>query len=140
MRSGTALVVRDVRLGGRDLVHYNVIVSPFDGSFDLRSLVARTDDEAVVLRAHVFVDVEWDAHTLSAAAFLAALAHELDRSVRRPCLCVLAEFRDPLVYLAEERLVLCLAGKAVLKPHTGLVPQPGSSPASRAALPLLKPG
>ena len=123
MRSGAAWVVRDVGLGGRDLVDHDVMLSPFDGSFDLRSLVARTDDESVVLRADAVVDVEWDAHALSAAAFLAALAHELDRSVRRPCLRALTEFLDLLVYLAEKGLVLCLTGKAVLEAHTDFVPQ-----------------
>jgi lincosamide nucleotidyltransferase A/C/D/E len=67
--------------------------------------VARPDDEAVVLRARALVHLDRDANALAAAAPLAAFAHEVDRAVRRSGLGSLAQLRDPLVHLAEERFV-----------------------------------
>jgi hypothetical protein len=89
---------------------------------ELGRLVARPDDEAVILRADAVVDVEGDADPLSTPTFLAAFAEEVG-AIRRPGLGSVAECGDALVDLAEESLVPSLAGETCRKLHPTLLPR-----------------
>jgi predicted PurR-regulated permease PerM len=121
MRGRVARVVLDVRLGRGDLVDDDVLVRPLDGAFELGRLVSGPHEEAVVLGADAFVDIEGHAYALAAAASLAAFAEEVEGPVWRPGLGLLAELRDALVDLAEERLVLRLPGGTLVEAHGGVL-------------------
>jgi hypothetical protein len=111
-----AWIVLDERLGGRNLVDDDVVVRPLDGVLDLQRLVAGFHGEPIVLTADALVCLERHADALAAAALLAAFAEELHRPVGRPRLRRVTQLRDPLVDLAEERLVARLPGEAFVKP------------------------
>jgi hypothetical protein len=74
--------------------------------------VSRANSEAIVLRSDGLVDLERHPDSFAAAAVDAALAEELHDSVRGPGLGGLAELRNPLVHLAEDRLVARLTAKS----------------------------
>jgi hypothetical protein len=120
-RGCAARVIGDIRLRGRDLVHHDVVFAPLDCALDLGSLVARTNDEAVILGTDSFVDVEGDAHTLAASTLLSALAQEVDRPVGCPGLGFLPEPGYSLVDFAEQGFVACLTREALLECHHALV-------------------
>src|SRR3954468_6968011 len=111
----TARIVCDVRFCFRDLVHDDVRVGPFHGAFELRRLVSGSHEKTVVLLSHAFVDVDRNAHALSAPAVLTAFAQEVHGPIRRPRLRALAEVRDALVDLAKEGFIPSLSSQALVQ-------------------------
>jgi hypothetical protein len=111
----TAGIVLDERLRSGNLVHDHLIVSPNDCALELRCLVAGLDDEPIILRTDALVNVQGHPHPVTAAAFFATFAEELDNGIRRPRPCLMPELLNPLVHLAEQSFVARLSGHAGVK-------------------------
>jgi RTX calcium-binding nonapeptide repeat (4 copies) len=109
------IVVLHVRLGRRELVDDDVVLGPLHGGLELRRLVPGLHQEAVVLLPDRLVDANGHGQPLAAASLGAALAEDVDRALDRPRLGRLAELRDAVVHLAEERLVPRLADVSVVQ-------------------------